>query len=121
MHLIITVVRAVAVWIFNRIERLWRDVWTGVTSVFYDTLHTLEEQGQLDLSSSVDLFCCHYVFVPRLQANLEIFREGWDNHSLRTEQNLTPNQLWEAGQVPNSIVDPEVLHELFPKTINSSN
>lgn len=56
-------------------------------------LHTLEEGGLLDLSSSLDLFCCHYVFLPRLQASLDTFRETWDNHPIRTEQNMTPQQL----------------------------
>lgn len=59
----------------------------GVTSVFYHALHSL------DLSSTVHLFCCHYVFLPRLQSNLDIFRQGWDNHQMRMEQNLTQSAL----------------------------
>lgn len=81
----------------QRIERLWRDVFTAVTCRFYNVLHQLEEDGQLDLSSSVHLFCCHFVFIPRLQAQLDLFRDGWDNHPLSTERNLTPNQLWHTG------------------------
>ncbi|XP_077065660.1 uncharacterized protein LOC143718491 [Siphateles boraxobius] len=94
----------------QRVERLWRDLWMGVTSVFYHILHTLEEQGMLDLSSTLHLFCCHYVFLPRLQANLNVFREGWDNHPLRTEQNLSPNQLWVVGQMQNPIDNPEEMN-----------
>uniref|UniRef100_A0A3Q0QXJ5 Resolvase HTH domain-containing protein n=1 Tax=Amphilophus citrinellus TaxID=61819 RepID=A0A3Q0QXJ5_AMPCI len=93
----------------QRIERLWRDLWMGVTCVFYNVLHQLEEQDLLDLSNPLHLFCCHYVFLPCLQVNLDIFRQGWDNHPLRTEQNLTPNQLWELGQINHPVVDPEVL------------
>ncbi|XP_076862664.1 uncharacterized protein LOC143514855 [Brachyhypopomus gauderio] len=84
------------------VERLWRDLWMGVTSVFYQILHTLEEEGLLDLSSLIHLF-----FLPRLQASLEVFRERWDNHALRTEHNLTPNQLWEVGQMQSPIANPE--------------
>nr|XP_055057120.1 uncharacterized protein LOC129441490 [Misgurnus anguillicaudatus] len=87
----------------QRIERLWRDLWMGVTSLFYQILHTLEDEDMLDLTSTLHLFCCHYVFLPRLQENLDVFREGWDNHPLRTEQNLTPNQLWEVGQMEHPI------------------
>ncbi|XP_076867025.1 uncharacterized protein LOC143518427 [Brachyhypopomus gauderio] len=94
----------------QRVERLWRDLWMGVTSVFYQILHTLEEEGLLDLSSLIHLFCCHYIFLPRLQASLEVFREGWDNHALRTEHNLTPNQLWEVGQMQSPIANPEVMN-----------
>ncbi|KAL2078033.1 hypothetical protein ACEWY4_025718 [Coilia grayii] len=81
----------------QRIERLWRDVWMGVTNVFYHILHMLEEEGLLDLGNATHFFCLHYVFLPRLQENLNLFRDGWDNHPLRTERNLTPNQLWEGS------------------------
>ncbi|XDV25769.1 hypothetical protein PO909_029629, partial [Leuciscus waleckii] len=90
-----------------RIERLWQDVWTAVTNVFYHALHTLENEGYLDLSSTTHIFACHYVFLPRLQNNLDNFREGWDNHPIQTEQNLTPNQLWDVGQMQNPIADPD--------------
>ncbi|CAL8270224.1 unnamed protein product [Arctogadus glacialis] len=86
----------------QRIERLWRDVFTAVTCFFYTPLHQAEEDGLLDLSSNLILFCCHYVFIPRLQARLDEFRDGWDNHPLSTEGNRTPNQLWFLGQYHSS-------------------
>ncbi|KAK0143542.1 hypothetical protein N1851_018378 [Merluccius polli] len=89
------------------IERLWRDVFMSVTGVYYNILHSLEDQHQLDISSILHIFCCHYVFLPRIQASLDVFSEAWDNHSIRTEQNLTPNQLWHVGQSLNPVVDPE--------------
>ncbi|XP_024149047.1 uncharacterized protein LOC112159285 [Oryzias melastigma] len=92
----------------QRMERLWRDLWIRVTCVFYINLHLLEEQHLLDLSNPLHLFCCHYVFLPRLQVNLDTFRQGWDNHPLRTEKNLTPNQLLELGQEMHPVVDPEI-------------
>uniref|UniRef100_A0AAV2MIQ4 Integrase core domain-containing protein n=1 Tax=Knipowitschia caucasica TaxID=637954 RepID=A0AAV2MIQ4_KNICA len=64
----------------QRIERLWRDVWTSVTQLYYDVLHTLEEDGFLDLSDSLHLFCALYVFLPRLANSLHTFTEAWDNH-----------------------------------------
>ncbi|XP_030578717.1 uncharacterized protein LOC115775323 isoform X1 [Archocentrus centrarchus] len=85
----------------QRIERLWRDVWTCVTHLFYEVLHSLEEDGLLDLADSVHLFCAHYVFLPRLAAALHSFTEGWDNHPLRTEGGLSPNQLWVLGHMKN--------------------
>lgn len=41
----------------QRIERLWRDVYTGVLSYFYELFNYMEEQGILDpmLSSSLSL------------------------------------------------------------------
>uniref|UniRef100_A0A9J7XQG4 Integrase core domain-containing protein n=1 Tax=Cyprinus carpio carpio TaxID=630221 RepID=A0A9J7XQG4_CYPCA len=85
----------------QRIERLWRDVWTSVTHLYYEVLHSLEEDGLLDLSDAVHLFCAHYVFLPRLTEALHTFTEGWDNHPLRSEGGLTPNQLWVMGHMQN--------------------
>ncbi|XP_057184798.1 uncharacterized protein LOC130551258 isoform X3 [Triplophysa rosa] len=93
---------------WQKIERLWRDVRMCVTGLYYDILHRLEDCGYLEISNFTHLFCCHYVFLPRIQASLNAFRDAWDNHSMRTENNLTPNQLWEVGQYQNPISDPEI-------------
>ncbi|XP_056457859.1 uncharacterized protein LOC130391656 [Gadus chalcogrammus] len=97
----------------QRIERLWRDVWCAVTSIYYSVLHSLEEDGLLDLSNIAHLFSCHYAFLPRLQASLDIFSSGWDNHPLRTEGNLTPNQLWEMGNIQHAMAEPENAEGLY--------
>eukprot|EP01038_Epipyxis_sp_PR26KG_P016209 gene16209-22048_t len=39
------------------------------------------------------VFCIHYLFIPRINEDLENFRGGWNNHKIRTENNKTPNQL----------------------------
>uniref|UniRef100_A0A3Q1AXH4 Integrase core domain-containing protein n=1 Tax=Amphiprion ocellaris TaxID=80972 RepID=A0A3Q1AXH4_AMPOC len=65
----------------QRVERMWRDVWVAVTSKYHDILHTLKEDGLLDISDATLLFGVHYVFVPRLWADLDTFIEGWNNHS----------------------------------------
>ncbi|KAG9273894.1 hypothetical protein AMEX_G10666 [Astyanax mexicanus] len=99
----------------QRIERLWRDLCT-----YYDVLHSLEEEGLLDPADSIHLFAVHYVFLPRLQADLENFSAAWENHPLRTEQNLTPNQLWEMGCIQNPIPPPPDFSEgLFDIEIES--
>ena len=85
----------------------------SVTSIFYSVLHSLEDEGQLDPNNSTHLFCCHYVFLPRLQHSLNVFRDGWDNHPLRTEQNMTPNQMWAMGKLPNPIHDPDNFCDVF--------
>lgn len=82
-----------------RVERLWRDVWIAVTSKYHDILHSLEEDGLLDISDVIHLFGVHYIFVPRLRADLVTFVGGWNNHPLRTEGGLTPEQLWCMGHL----------------------
>ncbi|XP_076864079.1 uncharacterized protein LOC143516417 [Brachyhypopomus gauderio] len=89
----------------QRIERLWRDVWLSVTQLYYEVLHGLEEDGLLDLSDSLHMFCVHYVFLARLEHDLHIFTEGWDNHPLQSEGGLSPNQLWVLGHMQNSSGD----------------
>ncbi len=43
------------------------------------------------------MFSLHFVFLPRLNRDLEVFRNQWNNHPLRTEHNLTPIQLYIQG------------------------
>ncbi|KAJ0055815.1 hypothetical protein NL108_013139, partial [Boleophthalmus pectinirostris] len=86
----------------KQIERLWRDVWVSVTQLFYEVLHSLEEEGLLDLSNIIHLFCAHYVFLPRLADTLHTFVEAWDNHPLKTEGGPTPNQLLVLGHMSAS-------------------
>lgn len=95
---------------FNRIERLWRDVWMSVSNVHYEILHSLEDEGLLDPSDSIHLFCAQHVFLPRLQRDLDVFR---DNHPLRTEQNLSPQQLWTMGLLQNLIDAPDLAEVLI--------
>uniref|UniRef100_A0A6Q2XMV9 Resolvase HTH domain-containing protein n=1 Tax=Esox lucius TaxID=8010 RepID=A0A6Q2XMV9_ESOLU len=94
-----------------RIERLWRDIWTGVTHIYYDVLHSLEEDGSLDISDNLHLFCAQYTFLPRLKADLAKFSAGWNDHPIRTEGFLTPNQLWELGMLQHPIRKPETFEE----------
>lgn len=66
----------------------------AVTCRFHSVL---EGDLLLDLPSSVHLFCCHHVFIPRLQAQLDLIRDGWDNHPLSIERNLNANHMWHMG------------------------
>lgn len=68
-------------------------MWTAVTSVYYDVPHFPEEANNLHNADQTHLFCCHYTFLPRIQNNLNLFPDGWDNHPLRIECPLTPMQL----------------------------
>lgn len=95
----------------SRVERLWRDVWS-VTCQYYNLLHSLEEEGFIDLSNAVHLVCVGYVFIPRLRADLQHFTESWNCHPLRTEGNLSPNQLWNIGMLQAPVPEPD-LSEVF--------
>ena len=55
----------------SRIERLWCDMYSSVTSTFLTVFHTLESEEVLDPLNDVDLFCLHYVYIPRINQALE--------------------------------------------------
>ena len=71
----------------QRIERLWRDLFAGCVSFFYNFFFYLEDVGMLDINDPLDIYSLHIVALP----------EAWANHRLRTERNKTPQQLWILG------------------------
>ena len=74
----------------QRIERLWRDVFGGVVKLYYDIFYQLENLELLDPSSELDLFSLHYVFVPKINKHLNIWKDGWVTHKLSSEAQNTP-------------------------------
>ena len=88
----------------ERIERLWRDVHRCVCVLFADTFRALETDGHLDCLNEVDLYCLHFVFLPRINSALNDFVESWNNHSLPSEHNLTPNQLFIRGAIEQNMI-----------------
>ena len=81
----------------QRIERLWRDVFAGCISLFYNMFYALEDAGLLDPANEKDIYSLHYVYTCRIQYQLDIFRESYSHHKLRSEKNMTPYQLWIMG------------------------
>lgn len=60
----------------QRIERLWRDVFSACVSYFYFLFRAMEAEFILDPDNTVDLVALHYVFLPIVQRQLDCFREG---------------------------------------------
>lgn len=87
----------------QRIERMWRDVHRCVGVLFADTFRTFEEERILNPLNEVDIFCLHYVYIPRINSALNGFTESWNNHALSTAQNLTPNQLFLRGAIARNM------------------
>ncbi len=81
----------------ERVERLWRDVRHDVTSAFINTFWALESEGMLDPLNEVDIFCLHFVFLPRVNKCLCDFQGAWNQHALSTEGNMSPLQLFVEG------------------------
>ena len=78
----------------QRIERLWRDVFMSLTSVYYRLFYHLESIGLLNPLSESDLYALHYVYIPRINQQLHAFVGAWSSHSIRTASGCSPMQLF---------------------------
>lgn len=86
----------------QRIERLWRDVFTGVLSYYYELFYFMEEEGILDPLDDTHLACLHYVYLPKINAKINIWKRAWENHRMRTTK-TSPLKLWISGQMNNPV------------------
>jgi hypothetical protein len=86
----------------QRIERLWRDVFIGCIALFHTLFWSLEAQGLLAPDNPTDLFCLHYVFLPRINHALDTFLSSYNHHPMRTARNKSPYQLWISGMAERS-------------------
>lgn len=57
----------------------------------------METIGILEHDNDVDIFCLHFVAFPMIEAALVRCQEMWNNHKIRTEGEMTPNQLFISG------------------------
>ncbi|XP_068724965.1 uncharacterized protein [Montipora capricornis] len=97
----------------QRIERLWRDVYSGVLCLYQTLFYHLEEHGVLDPLNEVDLLALHTVFLPRINRHLDIWQGGWNNHSMRTARSLSPLQQFVSGMLQLRGSCLEVAREMF--------
>lgn len=96
-----------------RIERAWVDVWAAVSNVYYKLFHYLEYKGHLDVDDMADLWCLHYLFLPRLNHDLKMFQQAWNNHHLSTERNQTPLQLFVLRSLSLYHSDSTAVNDIF--------
>lgn len=83
----------------QRIERFWRDVFSGCLTMYYDLFSYMESVNILHPLSDIHLFCLHFVFIPRIRRSLSIFVDAWNNHPLSTESGHSPYLLWSSNPV----------------------
>ena len=95
----------------TRIERLWRDMYSSVTSTFAIVFDTMEANEVLDPLNKVDIFCLHYVYVPRINQALTTFAHAWNSHPLSTESNHSPLQLYLRYSVGNPLFSDDLGYE----------
>lgn len=86
----------------QRIERLWRDVFEGVLSYFYNLFYFMEDQGILDCLDRAHLQALHYTYRGDINRRLCVWAKAWDAYRMRTTK-TSPQALWIAGQMQNLV------------------
>ena len=84
----------------QRIERLWRDVYTGVLSFYYELFYFMEECGVLDPLNERHITALHFVHLSKINEKIVVWKNAWANHRMRTTK-TSPLRLWVAGQMQN--------------------
>ena len=101
----------------QRIERLWRDMRKMVSEYFRRLFYFLERNNLLDASNEFDLLALHFVFIPRINSNLNKFKASWNNHKLSTEKQKTPNQLYILGMLRQFGSDYTAVKDFFEQDV----
>ena len=58
----------------QRIERLWRDVYSRVLSYYYNLFYFMEDEGILDPLNDFHVAALHYVFLSKINEKLQLWR-----------------------------------------------
>jgi hypothetical protein len=81
-----------------------------VSSSYISVFTDLESNGALNPDNESDLFALHYVYLARINKSLFDFKEAWNNHSVSTENNVSPLQIYTAcsqgSQLFDEAIDP---------------
>lgn len=81
----------------QRIERLWGDVWRGTVNIYHSLFTLLEQNGMIDHMNEKHMWALHYIYLPRLNRDLNIFVNQWNHHRLRTARYMSPYQIFVRG------------------------
>ena len=73
----------------------------------------MEQNGILESTNIIDLFCLHYIFCPRINHQLSLFVEAWNHHRLCTEGNWTPQQIWVNGMISKDNTENTTVRDVF--------
>lgn len=97
----------------QRVERLWRDLYSQVLSSFYELFHSFENNGSLDTENEKHIFILHYIFLDVINNALTTFSNAWNCHRIRTAERSTPRQLWLNGMLNNMYSFHTATQEIF--------
>ncbi|KXJ10280.1 hypothetical protein AC249_AIPGENE17520 [Exaiptasia diaphana] len=97
----------------QRIERLWLDVYQGVSCFFHKLFYFLEDSDLLNPSNALHVAALHHVYKREINRRMEVWRRAWSNHRMRTTKS-SPVRMWISGQMQNplgmDLTEEEILH-----------
>lgn len=103
-----------------RIERLWRDVFIQVCQKYHNLFYGMEDEGLLDVENVYHIFALHKVYLPVINEELEIFRQGYNKHRLSTENGRSPEQLWTSGILSHINSDATPVQNLYGRPLEET-
>lgn len=68
----------------QKIECLWLEVKKNIVSFYRNLFYFLEQNRFLDPLNECHLFSLHYIYVPRLNRELNEMSGSWNNHPIDT-------------------------------------
>jgi len=82
----------------QRVERFWRDLKHQVLHEYVDFCLDLSRSNPA-MTDLHGIWLLQYMFLPRIQQEVEIFQNTWNNHPMRTVVgNLSPNAQTSTGR-----------------------
>jgi hypothetical protein len=82
-----------------RVERLHRDVYSGVLCHYALLFTFMEEEGLLNVCSEEHLLALQEVFIPRINRSLNEFVNQWNSHPVSSAGHQSPEQMFIAGSI----------------------
>ncbi len=86
-----------------------------------DMYDELTDLGEYNRDSDVDLFCARKAFLPEINERLRSFQLQWNCHSLSTEGQRTPDQLFISGAMQHARGDLMEAREVLGDDVTNAN
>lgn len=87
-------------------ERAWLDVNLKVSLTYKSYFEYLEIQEGINFENANIKFIIHYLFLSRINEDLDRFTSAWNSHRLSTENNRTPHEILYINRALGSTVLP---------------
>lgn len=97
----------------QQIERLWGDLWFGMTNVYHGLFKFFKCECIVDLDNEMHIWALYYVCLPRINRDLTEFCNQWNHHGLRTEMHQSPLQIVIRGCLAQQRLPNIAMHDLF--------